>query len=31
MSEGRLVVRVTEAAELVGISHGLAYELARAG
>jgi excisionase family DNA binding protein len=31
MSEGRLVVTVTEAAELLGISRGLAYELARAG
>jgi excisionase family DNA binding protein len=31
MSEGRLVVSVTEAAELLGISRGLAYELARAG
>ena len=31
MSEGRLVVSVTEAAQLLGISRGLAYELARAG
>ena len=31
MSEGRLVVTVSEAAELLGISRGLAYELARAG
>jgi excisionase family DNA binding protein len=31
MSEGRLVVSVTEAAELLGISRGLAYELARSG
>lgn len=31
MSEGRLVVSVTEAADLLGISRGLAYELARAG
>jgi len=31
VSEGRLVVTVTEAAELLGISRGLAYELARAG
>jgi excisionase family DNA binding protein len=31
MSEGRLVVSVTEAAELLGISRGLAYELARDG
>jgi len=31
MSEGRLVVTITETAELLGISHGLAYELARAG
>jgi excisionase family DNA binding protein len=31
MSDGRLVVSVTEAAELLGISRGLAYELARTG
>ena len=31
MSGGRLVVGVTEAAELLGISRRLAYELARAG
>jgi excisionase family DNA binding protein len=31
VSEGRLVVSVTEAAQLLGISRGLAYELARAG
>jgi len=31
MSEGRLVLSVTEAAELLGISRGLAYELARTG
>jgi excisionase family DNA binding protein len=31
VGEGRLVVTVTEAAELLGISRGLAYELARAG
>ena len=31
MSEGSLVVSVTEAAELLGISRGLAYELARGG
>jgi excisionase family DNA binding protein len=31
MSEGRLVVSVSEAAELLGISRGLAYESARAG
>ncbi|MGA3220088.1 MAG: helix-turn-helix domain-containing protein [Acidimicrobiales bacterium] len=31
MSEGGLVVGVTEAAELLGISRGLAYELARSG
>jgi len=31
VSEGRLVVTVTEAAELLGISRGLAYELARSG
>ncbi len=31
MSEGRLVISVPEAAELLGISRGLAYELARVG
>jgi excisionase family DNA binding protein len=31
VTEGRLVVTVTEAAELLGISRGLAYELARVG
>jgi excisionase family DNA binding protein len=31
MSEGRLVVTITEAAQLLGISRGLAYELARVG
>jgi excisionase family DNA binding protein len=31
MVENRLVVSVTEAAELLGISRGLAYELARTG
>ena len=31
MSEGRLVISVSEAAEILGISRGLAYELARVG
>ena len=31
MSEGRLVLSVSEAAQLLGISRGLAYDLARAG
>jgi excisionase family DNA binding protein len=31
MSEGRLTVTVAEAAELLGISRGLAYELIQRG
>jgi len=31
MDEGRLTITVTEAARLLGISRGLAYELARSG
>ncbi len=31
MSDGRLVMSVTEAAGVLGISRGLAYELARTG